>query len=278
MAENKNNIRKTINNNLDIVKGTTSTFFTGVDDLISSARMDPIVTGYGFVRVLDVPTWFSEDPDLKNFKTMIEKNTRGFSGVEDIELQSATQQTGFAGHDMNIITGIQRGNTNFTLTHKEYSGSPMRKLYQKYISYVRDPRTGLAMYPSIFNVEYGARNHTFSILMMSVRPDANNKTSDNVIEYAAFYSNAYPTTVPLSELYNWEHGTQDSPTLSMNWVGMPEIGPDVDALALKVLREEILNTSENGDGIPFLDMYGMKSDVTGLQKNGWLSKIYNPNK
>lgn len=276
MAEN--NIRKTIQNNLDIVKGSTSTFFTGVDDLISSARMDPIVTGYSFIRLLDVPSWFNDDPDLKYFKDMIHKNTRGFSGISDIELQQAQHTTGFAGNEFNVVTGITRGNTEFTLTHKEYAGSPMRRLYQKYISLIRDFRTGLALYPSIYNVDYGSRNHSCTLLYIQTKPSLLDKDDESIIEFAAFYSNAVPNTIPLSDLYGtYEAGQQESPTITVNWTGFPEFGPDVDELAKRVLRDEILDFSENGDGIPFIDSFGSnKESVDAVAKSGWLKDIYKP--
>lgn len=277
MRKMADNVRKTINTNLDVVKGSTSTYFTGVDDLISNSRLDPLVTGYGFVRLVDVPSWFQEDPDLKHFSSMINKNTRAFSGLSDIELTNATHQSGFAGNEFNVVTGITRGNTEFTLTHKEYRGSPMTKLYRKYINYIRDSRTGLAMYPSVFNVEYGSRMHSCSFIIFTTSPDLLNKNADTgaVIEHAVFYSNAVPSNIP-QDAYNWTHGEQDSPEITVNWSGMPEFGPDVDELALRILRDEILNVTEDGDGIPYIDSFGYHKNAVSLQKTGWLKDIYNP--
>jgi hypothetical protein len=268
--------KKTIANDLEPIKGATSTFFTGVDDLIN-LPFDPIVTGYAFIWWIQLPSWFELDPDLKYFRHMTQKNFRSFQGVANIELGTVTQQTGFGNAEFDIAAGITKGNNEFTLVHKEYSGGIMRKMYQKWISYIRDPRTGIALYPKLFNVQYGARNHTGQLLYVMVRPDVTNTGSDN-IEYAAFYSNVMPTTIPLGDLYNFELGTQDSPTVSITFRGFSEIGPDVEAYAKKVLREQILKVTDGGDGIPFVDSYGTNVPNDGLPTSGVLKDIYNPEK
>lgn len=269
------NIKKTIKNDLEIVRGSTSTFFTGVDDM-TNLNFDPFVSGYAYCRILDVPQWWEKDPDLKYFKDMFHKNFRSFQGVSDIELNMIQQNTGFANHEQNYVGGINRGNTQFTIGHKEYAGAVMRKLYSKWINYIRDSRTGIATYPSKFDVEYGTRNHSISLIYMVVRPDATNKTSDNVIEFAQFYSNVIATNVPLSTLYNYEQGSQDSPTIDINFNGFVEMGPDVESLALKILREDILNVSNGGDGLPFVDTLGVNADSIKILNSGMLKKIYNP--
>ena len=249
-------IEKTINlvsdDTLEAVRNLKGSFFTGVDDQMN-LYMDPLVTGYAFIYWVDLPFWFEKDADLKNFKALTERNFRSFNGVEGLELQTGTVNTGFANHEMSVATGIQRGNTGFSLGHKEFSGSPMTKMYQKWISMIRDPRTGIALYPKLYNCEYGARNHSGQLLYIMTRPDATN-TGHNVVEYAAFYSNVIPTNVPLDSLYNFEIGNQDSPTIEIQFRGFPEIGPTVNEYAQKILNEKIMN-SEGESYIPFVDSY-----------------------
>jgi hypothetical protein len=245
-------IEKTINLDLEPVNNLSGSFFTGVDDQVN-LYYDPIVTGYAFIYWVDLPFWFKEDKDLAYFKSFTEKNFRSFSGISPIELQTATHQTGFAGHEMNVVTGVQRNNTDFQISHKEFSGSPMTKMYQKWISMIRDPRTNLALYPKLYNCEYGARNHSGQLLYIMTRPDATN-AGHNVVEYAAFYSNVVPTNVPLDTLYNFSIGDQDSPTIEISFKGFPEIGPHVNEYAERILRDKIM--SSTGDSfIPFVDSY-----------------------
>lgn len=265
-------IKKTIVNDLEVIKGANSTFFTGVDDLIN-LNFDPMVTGYAFIYWVQLPSWFEKDPDLKYFKQMTQRNFRSFQGLTEMTLTTATQQTGFANAEYDVVTGITRGNTDFTLGHKEFAGNVMRKLYQKWVSMIRDPRTGIALYPKLFDVEYGARNHTGQLLYVMVRPDVTN-TDKDIVEFAAFYSNVMPTSIPIGDL-NFELGAQDSPVLNIPFKAFIEIGPDVEAYAKKVLREEIIKTSEGSEGIPFLDAYGTDENTTGILNNGVLRDIYN---
>ena len=253
-------IEKTINNDLEVVNTLNGSFFTGVDDQVN-LYLDPIVTGYAFIYWVDLPNWFEKDADLKYFKQLSEKNFRSFQGINSIELNTAQLQTGFAGHEINAVTGISRQNTEFQIGHKEFSGSPMTKMYQKWISMIRDPRTGVALYPKLYNVEYGARNHSGQLLYIMTRPDATN-AGKNVVEYACFYSNVVPTNVPLDSLYNFEIGSQDSPQIEITFKGFPEIGPNVNAYAEKILKEKIM--SKNGDSfIPFVDMYNSNTIEDG---------------
>ena len=262
-------LKKTINvpygteggNALDTITGANSTFFTGVDDLIN-LNFDPYVSGYAFIYWVQLPSWFEKDPDLKYFKNMTQKNFRSFQGVTSIELTTLQQQTGFAGREYDVAGGITTGNTEFTISHKEYSGGVMRKMYQKWVSYIRDPRSGVAIYPKLFGIEYGARNHTGELIYIVTRADATN-TSKNIIEYAAFYSNVMPKNIPLDILYNYEQGQQDSPTIDINFSGFCEIGPDVEEYAKSILAEKVLMNEDNDAGINFKNSFG---DISSLFK------------
>lgn len=262
-------------NPLDSIKGSNSTIFTGVDDLFKHT-LDPIISGYAFIYWIKLPDWFDKDPDLKYYKSMSEKNFRQFAGIQDIELTTVQQQTGFANREFDVAAGVSVPTNEFTITHKEFSGGIMRKLYQKWISYIRDPRTGVALYPKLFGVDYGARNHTGELLYVTVRPDVTN-TAKDIVEFAAYFTNVMPKNIPLSTLYNYEQGNQESPTIDIPFSGFMEVGPDVEEFARKTLREKILNVTDGGEGIPFDDSYGTNSDASSLA-TGTLGTIYNPTK
>lgn len=271
---------------LDKVRGNNN-FFTGVEDEVN-LYLDPFVTGYAYIYWVELPGWFEKDADLKNFKELTQKNFRSFQGVSGIELNTAQHQTGFGAREINVPTGISPMSSDFTISHKEYSGGVMRKLYQKWVCMVRDPRTNIALYPSLYkddngnNYEYGARNHTGQLLYIVVRPDAANaNSSEGIVEYAALYHNVFPTNVPLDTLYNFEIGSQDSPTFDINFKGFVEIGPDVEDYAEKILREKILVTtattkSEIGpDFTHFADIFGGMKNVNGVAniENYWDNSV-----
>lgn len=267
-------IKKTIDKDLEVVQNAQGSFFTGVDD-VQNNYLDIFVTGYAFIYWVQLPSWFEKDEDLKYFKQMTQKNFRSFSGIGALDLATNTVQTGFAAHEINVAGAITRNNTDFTISHKEYSGGVMRKMYQKWVSMIRDPRTGIALYPKLYGVDYGARNHTGQLLYIVTRPDATN-TDKKVVEYACFYTNVLPTNVPLDTLYNFEIGNQESPTIDITFKGFPEIGPDVEAYAAKVLADKIMTST--GDGfIPFIDSYNSNTIEDGSlasSKVSWGSADY----
>lgn len=252
-------IKKTIKKDLDVISGATSSFFTGVDDAVN-LYLDPYVTGYAFIYWVDLPSWFEKDPDLKYFKQLTQKNFRSFQGVNGYDLNTIATQSGFAGNEMNYAGDVNRNNTEFSISHKEFSGGVMRKMYQKWFSLIRDPRTGIALYPKLYGVDYGARNHTGQLLYIVTRPDVTN-TDKQVVEYAALYLNVFPTNVPLDTLYNFEIGSQDSPTIEITFKGYQEAGPDVEEFAAEILRDKIM--SPEGDGyIPFVDELNTNTEAS----------------
>ena len=266
---------KIIKNDLSKIAGMNNTFFTGVDDLSREHILDPYVSGFAYCRIVGLPSWFEKDEDLKHFKDLFHRNFRSFNGVSNMTVNFAQHQTGFANHNYDVVSGISRGNEEFTVGHKEYSGGVMRKMYQKWVTYVRDPRTGIALYPNAFDVEYSSANHTAEILYMVVRPDAINSKSDNVIEYAAYYSNVFPREIVLDQ-YNYTQGENNSNTFDQQFSGFVEIGPDVDAYALDVLRNEVIG----GDNkLNFVDSFGFNTEgvkgAFGEDSTNGLGKIFN---
>lgn len=272
--------RKTINKDLSFVRGSNNTVFTGIDDLVNM-NLDPFVSGYGFIYWVALPSWFEQDPDLKDYKVLSQKNFRSFSGINPVDLGTGQHQTGFAGHEFDVVTGISRGGNEFTIGHKEYMGSVMRKMYQKWITMIRDPRTGIALYPKMYGVEYGSKNHTGQLLYITTRPDVTNVGSSTV-EHAIFYSNVFPTNIPFDTLYNFELGSQESPTIDITFKGFPEFGPDVDAFAQRILDTKIMSSAGGDSYLPFVDSYGTNSEAAkafgegdGGFTSGTLAEIYN---
>ena len=260
-------------NPLEKIIGPNTNFYNGADDLVN-LNFDPILpSSRAFIWWVQLPSWFEKDPDLKNYKAICEKNFRGLSGISDIELQSVTQNVGFANHDVNYASGMQRGNTNFTISHKEYMGSPMRKMYYKWTNYIMDNRTNRSLYSEVFDVDYGARNHTGQLLYMTVRPNFADKKRKTV-EFAMLWTNVYPTMTPLS-IYNFELGDQNSPTLDIPFNGVPEISPEVEEYAQKILVEKILSNDDTSTGIG-VKLTGLTNDTESLKRNtsSLLREIY----
>ncbi|ALN97882.1 hypothetical protein Bp8pS_203 [Bacillus phage vB_BpuM-BpSp] len=205
-------------------------FFTGAPNLKQLA-FDPLVTGYAFIIWTKLPKWMEKE--YPGFKSLTQKNFKSFSGIEDIELQTQEYQYGFANNNYNVAAGITKNNTDFTIKHQEFSGSPIKNMYQAWVSGISDPETGIATYPKLYGMEYAAKNHTGELIYVVTRPDVNNVDKKN-IEFAACYTNVMPTRIPLAHL-EYNQGSHDLVELDITFKGNMHISSKVDDFAKKVL-------------------------------------------
>ena len=206
-------------------------FYTGHMNL-QTLPFDPLITGYAFIIWTKVPKWLEEL--FPGFKAMTQKNFKSFSGIDDMTLNTASYNFSFNNNEYKVNAAIEKGNTAFSLTHQEFSRSPIKNMYQAWVSGISDPRTGIATYPKQFGMEYAAKNHTGELIYIVTRPDANNVDKKN-IEFAAYYTNVMPTKIPLSH-FNYDQGTHDAPTITQDFVGNMNISPNVDNYAAEILK------------------------------------------
>lgn len=218
----------------------SNSFFTGGLNL-QKLEFDPLVTGYAFIIWVKVPTWVNSA--FPGFRSMTEKNFKGFDGLSDIELQTQSYQYGFANNDYNVAAGITKGNTEFTIKHQEYSGNPIKNAYTYWVSGIADPETGIPTYPVVHGLDYAAKNHTGALLYIVTRPDANNVSMNN-IEFAAYISNVMPTKIPLGH-FNYSQGSHDLVEIDIPLKGNLHIGPKVDAFAHKMLKNAYTFVTED---------------------------------
>lgn len=216
---------------------TNGSWFTGHVNT-QNLDFDPLVTGYAFIYWTKLPFWV--DKAYPNFKEMSTKNFKSFEGLSDIELQTGQYAHSFNGNNYEYATTITKGNTDFTLRHQEYSGSPIKNMYQYWISGIRDPETDIAVYPRAFGCEYGAKNHTGELMYIMTRPDANN-TEKQIIEFSAYYTAVFPTKIPISHL-GFTLATHDSPEIDINFKGDMHIGPEVDEFAYDIIKNQDIYT------------------------------------
>jgi hypothetical protein len=195
---------------------------------------DPLVTGYAFIIWTKLPFWVQKT--YTNFADMTQKNFKSFDGLANMELQTAQYTHTFNANSYEYATSIQKQNTNFTIKHQEFSGNPIKNMYQFWITGIRDPETDIAVYPRAFGCTYGAKNHTGELLYIVTRPDANNVERNN-IEFAAYYTAVMPTTLPIQH-FAYNQGDHNSPEIDINFVGDLHLGPEVDNYAAEVLQDQ----------------------------------------
>lgn len=206
---------------------TSDTYFQGFFPSDNIVR-DPLVSGFAFIKWLTVPDWVTQV--YADFNALTEKNLRAFGGLQDIDMDTFAIQEGFTGSE-NMFAGSIRRFQGFSMTHREYSGSPIRSAYSHWVSGIRDPLTGIATYPKAYSKEYSAKNHTGELLYIMTRPDANNTGDNKIIEFACLWTMVMPTRISLAHL-NFTAGTNEGVELEQPFVGIPNISAQVDAIAM----------------------------------------------
>lgn len=245
------------------VKGidyATDNLFAGVWRLDQSNldKFDPFISGYGFVMWTKLPAFFTETIKTQ-FKNLTEKNFKAFSGVGDMTLSVEDMTMGFNGNAYGVATNIQKENTSFTLTHYELAGSPVRELYQHWVTGIRDPETGLAHYHGKLNatMQYSAKNHTGELLYIVTDPSGAAGGASG-IEFACYYTNVMPTKIPQDHL-NYSSGDHSPSEVQIDFRGNYHQSKDINALAVKAMDKYKI-TKQFGDyaskGVSFSDSKG----------------------
>lgn len=253
----------TVGNNIRVYNSADAegkSFFTGGMNT-QTLDFDPLVTGYAFIKWIKIPAWIRDM--CPGFAAMTEKNFKSFEGIDDIELQVGEYEQSFNNNQYPFATTISKNNTDFTLKHQEFSGNPIKNMYQYWITGIRDPRTDIATYPALFGCEYAAKNHTGELIYIMTRPDVNNVDHHN-IEFAAYYTNVFPTKIPLAHL-NYTQGTHDSPEIDISFRGTMHLGPKIDEFAKGKLKEcYAFNTEGMSD--PEDSTFAF-DNITGVDRN-----------
>lgn len=242
----------------DPAKASRESFFNGSLNTLE-LDFDPLIVGFSFIKWTALPKWVTDA--YPGFSPMTEKNFKEFSGLTDIELEVAPIQHGFNANEYNIATGIKKNNTEFTIKHQEYSGSPMKNMYQYWISGIRDPETGISTYGRLSGLDYAAKNHTGELIYIVTRPDANNVDREN-IEFACYYTAVMPKKIALSH-FNHTQGTHDPVDYEQTFSGVFHMGAKVDSFARIVLAERTYGFLEFGEFDPTNPQQGLKNIAHG---------------
>jgi hypothetical protein len=223
-----------------------SSFLGALDLAGKDMTNDPMIKGYAYFRWLKLPSWV-----LKKFPKAMEfteANMQGFDGISDIDLTTEAVTSGFAAQEYQVAAGVTKGNTEFQIKFQEFSGSPVRSLFQYWASGIRDPETGLATYVNVNDGQYGARHHTGELLYIQTRPDAHNVDNDN-IEFAAIYTSVFPTKIALAQ-HNYSKGDHGQVEIDIPFKGNFHTSQAVEDLAKKVLKSTMFGFRAMGDYTP----------------------------
>jgi hypothetical protein len=222
--------------------GSADGFFNGY--LQTHTSYDPYVSGYAFIKWVQVPSWLSSET---RFKNLSEKNFKALSGISSISMETSGVKAGFTGSETSYATSISK-TEGFTLKHQEHSGGPLSSLYAEWVSGIRDPKTGIATYAGAKQIPYHSKNHTGTLIYAVTRPDANN-LSKGALEKAFIFTNVMPTKIFLDH-YNYESGSHDFTEIEQEFKGYMHFGNKVDAIVSSYLQTDGTNpySFENEDG------------------------------
>lgn len=228
---------------------TDGTLFNG-SIRTGQGSFDPYVSGFAFIKWINLPSWI----DQSNFRTFTEKNFKSFQGINNVELETEGVKNGFTGNEFHYTKSIGNKSSEFTLKYQEHSGSPLTRIYDHWISGIRDPKTGIATYPSKYGIPYHSANHTASLLYVVTRPDADNfggQTNGN-IEKVFLWTHVQPKRINL-EHYNYESGTHDFSELEQQFSGVLHFGEAVDVWGAQYIKDKVypFYTENNFDDIAY---------------------------
>jgi hypothetical protein len=179
-----------------------------------------------------------------------------------MQMETKGVTAGFTQNELSFASGGVQKSEGFTLRYQEKSGAPETKVYNGWVSGIRDPKTGIATYPKKSGLAYHSDNHTGILLYVVTRPDADNfgKGPDQTnIEFAALWTNVMPTKILLNH-YNFEAGSHDTAESEQEFKGYLNIGAAVERFAAanmsadKIYKfyneNDFLNMSEFASTIP----------------------------
>ena len=167
---------------------------------------DPYITGYQFVKFVDLPTTL---PGALGATA----NLPGLTGAKDISATleascqsvtppggtlNKTEFAGLGGTKWGAPTSVDYGNT-MTVKFLEYSSLPILAIFHGWTRMIRDYRTGAS---SLTGANYAKQNYSCSMFFWTTKPDG------VTVEYYSLMVGMFPTKDP-QDLYAGDIATID---------------------------------------------------------------------
>lgn len=212
-------------------------------------QYDPLRTGYGRIFMIRKPLFLTQlIPDkLTMFKHVLEYASKGIKGNDDISVDWATMEGGYANRKMEIPSTATDGANDLTITTYEFSGSLMREVIQYWINGVSDFQSGYAHYYGALDadgklMEISQANHTAEFIYVATDP------SGTKVEYACLWANCFPADCKFSH-FDYESGQHDTVQMDISFHGTRYMSPQINAQAAKLINKyNVLMNSLNFNG------------------------------
>lgn len=253
------------------------TDYRGVTDFGDLLGFAPYETGYCFLAVLSEPNMGIIDEVQNAFVSIIEKEFKGLSGIEDIVAESGN--IGTSTSTVQYINSVSSSNTGtITMNFTEKTGTILTKYITKYLHKLRNPYNKLRNYGVRYDVnkddgslnlnmdkayDTGVYKETFTLLYVIT------DSTCLQVEKAFLLLNAQPTTASYSELYNAEKGSLGTKEITIPWNVSVRDGKIANCIAQKYI-EELIKTDKNTEGKVKLNSYNFNWSISGI--NGEVTK------
>lgn len=242
------------------------TSFRGVVDFSQIGRFNQYEGGYAYLQVISMPPYLKMraemDPNnygliYKSFKDLIENEFRGFSGIPDIESETATITDGI--NEAQIINKVtMQTSVELSARYYERQGGLIAGFTEDYLTGIKDKNTQARTYHGLIKnglMEPDYQNEVFTLMYI---------ITDNTmlrVEKAYLLANAQLVRSPNGDLYSSERGTYENKELDVTFRCFPITGNIVDAAAKAIVEDisGVINTDPNnmvGNTRPLGDMTG----------------------
>lgn len=225
------------------------TLMRGSPDFAKVEMWNEFESGYAYLVVVQIPKFLEmladKDSDhygllIENYKKVLEYEFRSLDGIENI-----TSETGEINTGINTLQFINKVNmqssSTFSMRYTEKAGALITKVHELFLTGIKDGRTQVKRYHGLLDSgdieEAGYENETFSFMYF---------VTDNTfrkVEKAYYIVAAQPTTANTGDLYTYEKGGIEFKELSLEFIGFPLTGNEIDAKAQAML--DWLNDASN---------------------------------
>lgn len=216
------------------------TSFRGVVDFSQIGKFNQYETGYSYLEVLEMPKYLTalaaDNDDYANiynsFKTMLEYEFRGLTGLPDLDSESYTITDGI--NDQQLINKVSmQTSVEVSMNYFERQGGLITKFAEHYLTGIKDKMTQAKTYHGLIKngiMEPSPENEVFTLLYI---------VTDNTmlrVEKAVLLANAQLTRAETS-MYDTTRGEISNVEKTISFRCFPITGNIVDAAAKTVVED-----------------------------------------
>ena len=217
------------------------TSFRGVVDFSQIGKFNQFETGYSYLEVLEMPKYLTalaeDDPNgygfiYDSFKTMLEYEFRGLTGLPDIDSEAYTISDGI--NDQQLINKVtMQTSVEVSMNYFERQGGLITKFAEHYLTGIKDKMTQAKTYHGLIKagkMEPSPENEVFTLLYI---------VTDNTmlrVEKAVLLANAQLTRAETS-MYDSSRGEISNVDKTISFRCFPITGNIVDAAAKSIVED-----------------------------------------